>query len=99
MAQRITQKFLLARLKIAQSILCDEGYPVHGDYKAPFKAGCLMLDHNHYGYQLEMTFQDGCSGVVTLSDRLSASEMCEFLSGMISVERIKYHLSRAKVGV
>lgn len=96
MANRITAKFLRARLQIAQKILQDQGLPVHGEYAPPFKAGCLLLDHNHNGYQLEMTTLDGCSGVTTLSDRLSASEMCEFLSGLIAFERIQYSLNRAR---
>lgn len=96
MAGRITAKFLKKRLEIAQKILQDEGFPVHGEYRPPFKAGCLLLDHSHYGYQLEMTIRDGSSGVTTLSDRLSASEMCEFLSGLIAFERIRYNLDRAE---
>lgn len=96
MADRITAKFLRKRLEIARKILQDEGFPVHGEYAPPFKAGCLLLDHNHNGYQLELTTRDGCSGVATLSNRLSASEMCEFLSGLIAFERIRYTLDRAK---
>lgn len=96
MASRATAKFLRARLGIAVKILQDQGIPVHSEYAPPYKAGCILLDHNHNGYQLEMTTLDGCSGVATLSDRLSASEMSEFLSGLMAFERIRHGLNRAK---
>lgn len=93
MAQRITESWLLKRLAIAQKVLQQHGYPVHGEYKAPFRAGCLMLDHSGcYGYALEMTFKDGCSGVVRLVEGLTAKEMDAFLDGIIALERIQHWL-------
>jgi hypothetical protein len=95
MASRITLKYLRARLSIAVKILQDLGYPVHEDYSAPWPAGCLQVGHNGCGYSVTITTRDGCTGENTLLESSSGKECCEFISGMMAVERIAFLLRRS----
>lgn len=102
MAQRITTAVLQDRLVAVRRAFNMEigcAMPLHDDYRAPWTAGCMYLQHHAGGYQLCLTSQDGCSGHVGISGVLSAREMLCFLEGILAVayvQQIGFRVARER---
>lgn len=81
---RVTHKSLRERLGTVAGLAASQGLPLRlNSYSPPGKAGAVDVSASGYGYSVEITTSDGCSGVELLSESgLTAKEADQFLRGM-----------------